>query len=58
MNADLIKFIESTPDTMVTLLNNEKFIVRETPVEIIKKVTDYAREVRGISDYLANLGVS
>ena len=31
LNSDLIKFVENAPDTVITLINGEKIIVRETP---------------------------
>ena len=31
INSDLIKFIESNPDTVITLINGEKMLVHESP---------------------------
>lgn len=47
LNADLIKMIESTPDTIITLLNGDTVVVRETLDEVIRRATDYQRQVRG-----------
>ncbi len=47
LNADLIKMIESTPDTIVTLLNGDTVVVRETLDEVVRRATDYQRQVRG-----------
>jgi flagellar protein FlbD len=41
LNSDLIKTAESSPDTMLTLINGEKLIVRETLAEIAERVFDY-----------------
>lgn len=41
LNSDLIKTAESSPDTMLTLINGEKLIVRESCEEIIEAVIDY-----------------
>ena len=41
LNSDLIKTAEASPDTMLTLINGEKLIVRETIEEIEEKVTAY-----------------
>ena len=30
LNSDLIKFVENAPDTVITLINGEKIIVRES----------------------------
>jgi len=47
LNADLIKMIESTPDTIITLLNGDTVVVRETVDEVVRRATDYQRQVRG-----------
>lgn len=45
LNAELIKFLEATPDTVVTLsVSNEKFMVKESIEEIIQKVLEYKRK--------------
>ncbi len=43
VNADKIKYVESTPDTIVTLMNNEKILVSNTMDELIQKVIEYKR---------------
>ncbi len=43
MNAELIEFIESAPDTIITTTTGKKIIVRNTADEVIKKVIDYRR---------------
>lgn len=45
LNADLIKFIEQAPDTVITLINGEKFIVRETAEMIVQRIVDFRRSV-------------
>ena len=45
VNSDLIKFVEQAPDTLITLLNGEKFMVRENPEEIVYRVVEYRRAV-------------
>ena len=47
VNAELIQFMEATPDTVVTLSNKEKIVVRESIDELIKRVIDYNRSIRG-----------
>ena len=47
LNSELIKMLESTPDTIVTLINGDTVIVRETVEEVVAKAIDYARQVRG-----------
>lgn len=41
LNSDLIKIAESSPDTMLTLINGEKLIVREPIAEVVERVTTY-----------------
>jgi len=43
LNAELIEMVESTPDTVVTLMNGNKYVVSETPDEIIRFITKYRR---------------
>jgi len=47
VNANHIATIESTPDTMLTLLSGEKLSVKETPDEVIERVILYQRRVGG-----------
>jgi flagellar protein FlbD len=46
VNAELIKFVEETPDTVVTLRDNEKILVKDSADEVIEKVIAYSRSVR------------
>ena len=41
VNSDLIKIVESSPDTMLTLIHGEKLIVRETCGEVLEKILVY-----------------
>jgi len=41
LNSDLIKTAEASPDTMLTLINGEKLIVREEIGEVVEKVLAY-----------------
>jgi len=41
LNSDLIKTAEASPDTMLTLINGEKLIVREEPREVVERVLAY-----------------
>ena len=47
VNADLIKMIEATPDTIITLINGDSVLVRESVEEVVRRAVDYARQVRG-----------
>jgi flagellar protein FlbD len=46
VNAELIKFIELTPDTLVTLTTGERILVKETQGEVIARVVQYGRMLR------------
>ena len=43
LNCDLIERVEMTPDTVITLTNNQKFTVTESAEEIIQRVVAYRR---------------
>ena len=45
INAELIEFVESTPDTIITLTTGRKIIVRESPEEVISRVIEYRRKI-------------
>ena len=47
LNADMIKMLEATPDTIVTLINGDTVVVRESVEEIVRRAIDYQRQVRG-----------
>ncbi len=47
VNAELIKMLESTPDTIVTLINGDTIIVRESVDEIVGRAIEYNRQIRG-----------
>ncbi len=46
VNAERIRYVESTPDTMVCCDNGEKLIVREPLQEVVRRAIEYARTVR------------
>jgi flagellar protein FlbD len=41
LNSDLIKTAEASPDTMLTLINGEKLIVREEAAEVAERILLY-----------------
>jgi flagellar protein FlbD len=45
VNCDLIKYVEEAPDTVLTLLNGEKLVVRETADQVIAQMREYRRSV-------------
>ena len=47
LNSDLIKTAESSPDTMLTLINGEKLSVRESCAEVSERVLAYRARLLG-----------
>lgn len=45
INAELIEFIEATPDTVITLTDGKKIVVIESVEEIIEKIITYRQMV-------------
>ncbi len=46
LNVDLIRFVESRPDTYITLTSNDRLIVKESMAEVVKRCIAYANAVR------------
>jgi flagellar protein FlbD len=44
INPELIQTVEKTPDTIITLINNKKIIVKDTPQEIAERFIEYRRK--------------
>ncbi len=45
VNADLIEFVEATPDTVVTTTTGKKIIVRESVQQVIERVISYKQAI-------------
>ena len=57
LNSDLIKTAEASPDTMLTLINGEKLIVREDCGEVVERILAYrARLLAQVAKRLPALG--
>ena len=48
INAELIRSIEHTPDTVITLTDDYKILVRDSTEEIVERFIKYQQTVRGI----------
>ena len=46
LNAEIIRTVESTPDTNISLTTGEHLIVRETTEEVVEKAVEYKRLLR------------
>ncbi|MGD0212155.1 MAG: flagellar FlbD family protein [Terriglobales bacterium] len=45
VNSDLIKFVEQAPDTLITLVNGDKIVVRESAQDVLERVVYFRRSV-------------
>lgn len=45
VNSDLIKFVEQSPDTVITLVNGEKIVVRESAQDVVARILEFRRSV-------------
>jgi flagellar protein FlbD len=50
VNSDLIKFVEDTPDTVVTLVSGEKLVVTETVAQVLERIMGYRRRLMACPD--------
>ena len=52
INAELIEFVEESPDTIVTLTTGQKIMVKESVDEVVERVMEYRRSIvsRPLSD--------
>jgi uncharacterized protein YlzI (FlbEa/FlbD family) len=58
LNCDLIKYVEESPDTVITLVNGEKLVVRETARQVIERVREFRRSILTTpGDAIAHVGV-
>ena len=48
VNHRQIECIEMIPETKITMMNRDYYIVRETPEEIIDKVAEYNAKVQDV----------
>lgn len=46
INADLIRTVESNPDTTITLINGDHFVVTESMQEVVDAAIAYGQSLR------------
>jgi len=46
LNSHHIETIEETPDTVITLTNEKKYLVKESAEEVIKKIVEYKHKAQ------------
>ena len=49
LNADLIKFVEATPDTVISLTTGEKIMVAEDVDTVVQRAIEYGRACRAFA---------
>jgi flagellar protein FlbD len=49
LNSDQIELLESTPDTVISLLSGKKLVVRESVDEVIALTLDFSRRIHHIA---------
>lgn len=45
LNPDLVERVDQTPDTVITLVDGTKYLVRETIADVVTAVRDYRASV-------------
>lgn len=46
LNSDLIEHIETTPDTVISLLTGQKWVVRESADEVVSRIVEFRRTIQ------------
>lgn len=44
LNPDLFEKLDATPDTVITLSNGKKYVVKESPEEVIELIIQFRRK--------------
>ena len=48
LNAEIIRTLESTPDTTIRLQGGDALMVQESPEEVVRRSIEYGRLLRGL----------
>ena len=49
LNAELIQRVEGHPDTVVTLLDDTKYVVTESVDQVVREVRDYRAGIQAVA---------
>ena len=52
LNADMIEFVEQTPDTVITMITGRKVLVRESADEVRRRVIAYRHEAGSLLPHI------
>lgn len=50
VNVEHIRYVESTPDTMLTLIGGDRIMIKETPEQVVEMAIEYNRQIRVFRD--------
>ncbi len=53
LNPDVIERAEATPDTVLTMCDGSKLVVRESVEELVCRVRDYRASILSLADQVA-----
>jgi flagellar protein FlbD len=58
LNPDLVERADCTPDTVITLVDGTKYLVRESVEEVVEKVLDYRAKIIALASAFEQSGGS
>jgi len=53
INAELIEYLETTPDTVISLVNGQKMTVLESLDQVMAQIVNYQRAIRQMPEVRA-----
>ena len=45
LNSDLMETVDSTPDTVITMVSGKKFVVLESPEEVVDRILRFRGKI-------------
>jgi flagellar protein FlbD len=54
INADLIERVESTPDTVLTLVDGTKYVVADPAEEVVARIIDFRARILATAEALVH----
>ena len=49
LNADLVQRVEAHPDTVITLLDDTKYVVAESVEDVIREIRDFRAGIQAVA---------
>lgn len=56
VNAEMILFVEATPDTVISLSNGDRVVVRDSPQAVVDAVIAYRRAIHNWQPQVGEAG--